>query len=88
MYSLAAQYLGMRFLYLEAGSGVTSHVPVDMISQVKKVYNGKLIVGGGIKNVQDAVKISNAGADIIVIGTLLEKPGFEKTFSDIVSNIS
>ena len=88
MYSLAAQYLGMRFLYLEAGSGVMSHVPIDIISHVKKVYNGKLIVGGGITTVQDAVKISNAGADIIVIGTLLEKPGFEKTLSDIVNNIS
>ena len=87
-YSLAAQFLGMRFVYLEAGSGVMSHVPVEMISHVKKVYNGKLIVGGGITNVQDAVKISNAGADIIVIGTLLEKPGFEKTLSDIINNIS
>ena len=37
MYSLAAQYLGMRFLYLEAGSGVMSHVPIDMISHIKKV---------------------------------------------------
>lgn len=73
MYSLAAQYMGMRFIYLEAGSGVTSHVSPKTITAVRKVYGGFLIVGGGIKNARIAKSIANAGADAIVIGTLLEK---------------
>ena len=72
MYSLAAQYLGMRFLYLEAGSGVKTHVSLDTISVVRKAYSGFLIVGGGIKDAQTARNIVEVGADAIVIGTLLE----------------
>ena len=73
MYSLAAQYLGMRFLYLEAGSGVTTHVSPDMVSVVRKTYDGFLIVGGGIREAETARNIARAGADGIVIGTLLEE---------------
>ena len=73
MYSLAAQYMGMRFLYLEAGSGATSHIPIDIITAVRKAYNGFLIVGGGIKDSKTAKSFANAGADAIVVGTLLER---------------
>lgn len=73
MYSLAAQYLGMRYLYLEAGSGSKQHVPIEMINAVRKYYEGTLIVGGGIKDETIAKSISDAGANIIVIGTLIEK---------------
>lgn len=74
-YSLAAQFLGMRFVYLEAGSGATSSVRPEMIKTIRKVFNGFLIVGGGIKDAKTAKLISDAGADAIVIGTLLEKSG-------------
>lgn len=87
MYSLAAQYLGMRFLYLEAGSGVTSHVSAALVSAVRKAYDGTLIVGGGIITVKDALEISRAGADILVIGTLLESTGFKKQLSKIVTSV-
>lgn len=73
MYALAAQYLGMRFLYLEAGSGVTTHISLGTISAVREIYNGFLIVGGGIRNTRTARNIAKAGADAIVIGTLLEE---------------
>lgn len=73
MYSLAAQYLGMRFLYLEAGSGVRTHVSLDVISVVRKTYDGFLIIGGGIKDTETARNIARTGADAIVIGTLLEE---------------
>ena len=72
MYSLAAQYMGMRFAYLEAGSGVTSHISPEIILATKKVYNGFLIIGGGIRDSNTAKSIAKAGADAIVIGTLLE----------------
>ena len=53
-YSLASQYLGMSFFYLEAGSGAPVSVPNDMISAVKKYIDIPLIVGGGIKDVKTA----------------------------------
>ena len=88
MYSLAAQYLGMRFVYLEAGSGAKKNVSAEMISNVRKYYDGLLIVGGGIKNSSIAKELAEAGADILVIGTLLERdPDWEKKFNDIVMAI-
>lgn len=88
MYSLAAQYLGMRFVYLEAGSGAKKNVSAEMISNVRKYYDGLLIVGGGIKNSSIAKELAEAGADILVVGTLLEQdPDWEKKFNDIVMAI-
>jgi phosphoglycerol geranylgeranyltransferase len=72
-YALAAEFLGMRFLYLEAGSGVDKHVPVEMIGAVKKYTNHTLIVGGGIRTREDAQQVAAAGADIIVTGTVVEE---------------
>ncbi|TVP39135.1 geranylgeranylglyceryl phosphate synthase [Candidatus Nitrosocosmicus arcticus] len=88
MYSLAAQYLGMRFVYLEAGSGAKKNVSAEMISNVRKYYDGLLIVGGGIKNSLIAKELAEAGADILVVGTLLERdPDWEKKFNDIIMAI-
>jgi len=88
MYALAAQYFGMRFLYLEAGSGADGRVPEKMITTVRKVYEGTLIIGGGIRNPQDAKVAAKAGADIIVIGTMLEDTDFESTLTNICHEIS
>lgn len=88
MYSLAAQYLGMRFLYLEAGSGSIRNIAPQMISSVRKYYKGILITGGGIRTPQTAKEIADAGADIIVIGTIIEKGGkWENILSSIIDAI-
>ena len=87
MYALSAQFMGMRFVYLEAGSGAKSNVKPEMVAAVRKVFKGFLIVGGGIKSAQTAAKIVKAGADAIVIGTMLEKGGSLKTLNDIVKAI-
>lgn len=71
-YALAAQYLGMRFVYLEAGSGAHRTVPIEIIKAVRKETDIKLIVGGGIKTAESTREILEAGADIIVTGTILE----------------
>lgn len=71
-YALAAQYFGMRLVYLEAGSGAEKHVPEEMISAVKEAVNIPVIVGGGIKTGTDARAVASAGADIIVTGTVVE----------------
>lgn len=75
MYALAARYMGMRALYLEAGSGAKRHVEPRMVSAVKDNFDGLLIVGGGIRTADSAKEISKAGADIIVIGTAFEEQG-------------
>jgi len=72
-YALAAQYLGMDFFYLEAGSGAPNPIPNEMITSVKNNINIPLIVGGGIKNSETAKEKVKAGADIVVTGTTLEK---------------
>jgi phosphoglycerol geranylgeranyltransferase len=87
IYALAARYLGMRTLYLEAGSGADEPVPRDTIRMVRKVYDGILIVGGGITTAESASRAGKAGADIIVVGNLLQASGYEKTLRQIVTAI-
>ncbi|MGQ0376578.1 MAG: geranylgeranylglyceryl/heptaprenylglyceryl phosphate synthase [Nitrososphaerota archaeon] len=86
-YSLAAQFLGMRFVYLEAGSGATSNVKPEMIREVRRVFGGILIVGGGIRDPKIAKTLVKAGADILVIGTLLEKKDSLKRLAKISKTI-
>ncbi|KAG2472429.1 MAG: Geranylgeranylglyceryl phosphate synthase [Nitrosopumilales archaeon] len=86
-YSLAAQFLGMRFVYLEAGSGAKSNVKPEMVKTVRKIFNGFLIVGGGIKDVKTATNLAKAGADALVIGTFLEKGGSLKKLEQITKAI-
>jgi phosphoglycerol geranylgeranyltransferase len=59
-----------------------------MISSVKKVYNGTLIVGGGITSPEAAQLASKAGADMVVVGTMLESGNFDSTLTDICRVIS
>jgi len=72
-YGLAAQYLGMHFLYLEAGSGSPAPLPPETIRAVKETVEIPVIVGGGIKTAADAEKVVEAGADIVVTGSAAEK---------------
>jgi len=86
-YALAAQYLGMHFVYLEAGSGAREPVPKKMLSVVKDTIDVPLIVGGGIRNRFDAEAVVNAGADIVVTGTIVEEKGSEKEIIEIIKGI-
>jgi len=87
-YGLAAQYLGMKMFYLEAGSGAPEPVSNEMISAVKKVIDIPLIVGGGIRSPKTAAEKAKAGADIIVTGTKLEQEkNVEKTLADLIKAI-
>jgi len=86
-YALAAQFLGMRFVYLEAGSGAKSSVTPEMVQTVRHAFDGFLIVGGGIKDVKTAQSLVKAGADALVIGTFLEKGGSIKKLEEIAKAI-
>ena len=72
-YSLAAEALGMRFVYLEAGSGATDPIPPSMVRGVSKYIEIPLIVGGGIRSSETALAAKEAGASGIVTGTLVEE---------------
>lgn len=87
-YSLAAETLGMRFVYLEAGSGANAPVPPEMIKLVKSNTSVPLVVGGGIRDGSAARAAVEAGADIIVTGTLVEETDrVRERIYEIVSSI-
>lgn len=71
--AMAAEMLGMQVLYLDAGSGAATPVPAAMIQSVRRVSNLPIIVGGGIRSINEAQHSLKAGADFVVIGSLFEK---------------
>ena len=71
-HALAGQYLGHKFIYLEMGSGSQKIISAELVSYIKNNISIPIIVGGGITTIESAKSISNAGADFIVIGGLLE----------------
>ena len=70
--AMAGEMLGLKTMYLEAGSGAIHPVSTETIKMVSKKTNTPLIVGGGIRDIETAQKIYAAGADIIVVGTQIE----------------
>jgi phosphoglycerol geranylgeranyltransferase len=86
-HALAGQFLGMRFIYLEGGSGVSKPVPPEMITAVKHALDVPLIVGGGIRTREQAATAVSAGADIIVTGNVIEKVDGKQRVSEIIEGI-
>jgi phosphoglycerol geranylgeranyltransferase len=72
-HALAAQFLGMDILYLEAGSGAKKRVPNEVVEMVAKESQLDIIVGGGIKSPNDASELAQAGASFVVVGSAIEK---------------
>ena len=86
-HALAGQYLGMKLIYLEAGSGAESAVPDEIISAVAKNIDIPLIVGGGIRKQAAAVNKVKAGASFIITGTAIESDEGEnllESFADAI----
>jgi len=79
--ALAGEMLGLKLIYLEAGSGAARPVPEEMIMQVRRNITIPLMVGGGIRCAQTARKAWKAGADIVVVGNALE---YDPDFLDIL----
>lgn len=69
----AGELLGMKLMYLEAGSGAINSASEGIIKALKKELNIPLIVGGGIRTVQQIKNTYENGADMVVIGTVLEE---------------
>jgi putative glycerol-1-phosphate prenyltransferase len=71
--ALAAEMMGFKFIYLEAGSGADKEVPKNMIQAIRKNVSIPILVGGGIDNHTKAKEAAKAGADMLIIGNALEK---------------
>jgi phosphoglycerol geranylgeranyltransferase len=71
--AMAGEMLGLQTIYLDAGSGAEREVSAKMISAVRRAINVPLIVGGGINSSAKAMNALTAGADMIVVGNVLEK---------------
>ena len=72
-HALAAQYLGMKTVYLEAGSGARLSVPDEMVTAVSSYINIPVIVGGGLTTPEECASKISAGASIVVVGNHLEQ---------------
>jgi putative glycerol-1-phosphate prenyltransferase len=71
--ALAGEMLGLKVIYMDAGSGAKNPISASMIAEVKSQINGPLFIGGGIRTPQQAIDACNAGADIVVVGNAIEK---------------
>ncbi len=86
--ALAGEMLGLKVIYMDAGSGAKNPISNEMIYKVKNTISIPLIVGGGIKTPEKAAEMARAGADIIVVGNALEKSSERlKEFADAVHNV-
>ncbi|MFN0032737.1 MAG: geranylgeranylglyceryl/heptaprenylglyceryl phosphate synthase [Flavobacteriales bacterium] len=71
--AMAGEMLGLRCMYLDGGSGAQKPISTEMISAVRESVSTPLIVGGGIRNEEQAAAAFSAGADLIVVGTAFEE---------------
>jgi len=69
---MAGEMLGMQCLYLEAGSGAHDPVPIDMLERCRAHVSIPIITGGGLRTVEQVIARFSAGADICVIGSMIE----------------
>ncbi len=86
-HALAAQYLGMKLLYLDAGSGAKQTVPNEIIQAVDAYVSLPLVVGGGIRNPGAAQEKVQAGAEFVVVGNAFEAGADPTLLSEFASAI-
>jgi putative glycerol-1-phosphate prenyltransferase len=85
--AMAGELLGLRYIYMDGGSGAQNPISAEMISAVCRSVEVPVIVGGGINTAQKAKTALEAGADVIVVGNHIEKnPGFLAEVSKLVAS--
>lgn len=88
-HALAAEYMGMKMLYFDSGSGADHPVSDAIIRSVRHYSTLPIIVGGGIRTPEEAHRKVQAGASFVVTGTIIEEQGHHsilKEFADAVHN--
>ena len=71
--AMAGEMLGMKLIYMDAGSGAKVPITESMIEKVSQSISAPLIIGGGITETEKAYLNCKAGADVIVVGNAIEK---------------
>ncbi len=71
--AIAGEMLGLKLIYMDAGSGAENTINASMIEQVRNSISIPIIAGGGINTPEKAMTVAQAGADVIVIGNIIEK---------------
>ncbi|HMS29910.1 MAG TPA: geranylgeranylglyceryl/heptaprenylglyceryl phosphate synthase [Saprospiraceae bacterium] len=83
--ALAGQFLGLKTIFMDAGSGARQTVPLDMVTKLSRVLEVPLVIGGGIRDGENAYQILRAGADVIVVGNAIEEdPSLIRSLSHAV----
>jgi len=86
--AMAGEMLGMKVIYMDAGSGAKRAITETMIEKVSSHIEAPLIVGGGITEPEKAYRNCRAGADIIVVGNAIEKDAsLIREMSDAVHSV-
>jgi putative glycerol-1-phosphate prenyltransferase len=86
--AMAGEMLGLKIIYMDAGSGAFNAIPSKLISDVATQVGIPIFVGGGIKTEEQATNACKAGADIIVVGNAVEKdPVLIKLIADAIHAI-
>lgn len=86
--AMAGEMLGMKLIYMDAGSGAKKAITEEMIATVAQQIDAPLIIGGGIRDAEKAYLNCKAGADVIVIGNAIEKqPSLIKEMADAIHSI-
>lgn len=70
--AMAAEMLGLKMIFMDAGSGASKPISTEMIASVRGAVSVPLIVGGGIRTAEKAKENLEAGADVIVVGNAFE----------------
>jgi len=87
--ALAGEMLGLKLIFMDAGSGATKPVSEQTISAVRRTIAVPLVVGGGINSPEKAISACRAGADLIVIGNAVEKdPAILPLIAGAVKSVS
>jgi putative glycerol-1-phosphate prenyltransferase len=87
--AMAGEMLGLKLIYMDAGSGALNPISNSMIKEVKDCVEAPVFVGGGIRTASQAIETANAGADVVVIGNAFEKnPGLILEISAAIKSIN
>ena len=87
--AIAGEMLGLRAMYMDAGSGAKFPIPLEMIESVSGAVDVPLIVGGGIRTPERARETVKAGADIVVVGNAFEQdPSLVISIADAIHSYS
>lgn len=86
--ALAGEMLGLSTIYIDGGSGAQKAVSQELISAVRSAIDVPLIVGGGIRSKEEILSVFDAGANVVVVGTEIERnPNFLRTIKEIKESL-